>query len=275
MQRFHLLGTIVRRQDFNEHAAVLGFQAPEIAASAHPGQFLEIKVSGVLWRRPMSIYRCEGDVVEILVAVMGAGSRSLFQSKIGEKLDVIGPLGNQFPVDKITEVDKLEMIIAGGVGIAPFPFLVERLQRQGRTPTIFVGARTKSQLLLGHLPTEQVHIATDDGSEGYKGNVVDLFTNFINAHSIDVRNIVVYACGPQGMLRSLQKVVRARRIQAWISIEREMACGLGICQGCAVRLADGGQRGLQNSSGEKDAPDVRYALACTDGPIFDATSIIL
>ena len=275
MQRFHLLGTIVRRQEFNEHAAVLGFLAPEIAASARPGQFLEIKVAGALWRRPMSIYRCEGDVVEILVAVIGAGSRSLFQSKIGEKLDVIGPLGNQFPIDKVTGVGKLEVIIAGGSGIAPFPFLVERVQRQGRTPRIFVGARTKSQLLLGHLPAEQVHIATDDGSEGYKGSVVDLFTNFIDAHSIDVRDIVVYACGPAGMLRSLQEVVRARRIQAWLSVEREMACGLGICQGCVVRLADGGQRELQNSSGKMDAPGVRYALACTEGPVFDANSIIL
>ncbi|PIU45372.1 MAG: dihydroorotate dehydrogenase electron transfer subunit [Ignavibacteriales bacterium CG07_land_8_20_14_0_80_59_12] len=259
MPRFQLTARAVRRQVLNSQAVIIGLEAAEIAASAIPGQFVELKVPGVLWRRPMSIYRRIGDVIEILVAIVGPGSRALAQLIPGGSIDIIGPLGNGFPIDGSDGDVVDDVVVAGGFGIAPFPFLVQRLREVGRTPRIFLGGRTKDQLFRQDLPAERISVATEDGSAGEQGKVVPLFASFADAVPERIERMRVYACGPTPMLRALQHAVASRGIRAWVSVEREMACGIGICQGCVVGAAG------------SDA----YLLACKDGPVFDASAIVL
>ena len=228
-------------------------QAPAIARRAKPGQFVEIKVSDTpepLLRRPFSIHRVAGAHLEVLYAVVGKGTEILSQRKKGAHLDVIGPLGNGFTVEKGQAI-----IVAGGIGVAPLVFLAEKLHKD--CPTVLIGAKAKSQILCEKEFKDlhcSVTIATDDGSRGFRGRVTGALENLLKTHNS--RLTTLYACGPKPMLKEVSRIARAHKMRAQISLEEHMACGIGACLGCVVKTTQG------------------YKRVCKEGPVFEAKAIL-
>jgi dihydroorotate dehydrogenase electron transfer subunit len=234
---------------------VLSFTSAAMSRSIRAGQFLNLRVEEAcepLLRRPFSAYRIEKTSIEIVFNVVGRGTAALRRKRQGDVLDVLGPLGKPFKT--IDPGFDTGVLIGGGLGVAPFPLLTSTLKEQGKRVVTFLGARTAAQLVTDHL--ENLHTATDDGSKGFRGNVVDLVSEFLSKHTVTHPRI--FACGPTPMLRAVASFARASDIPCEVSLEGPMGCGIGICQGCPVELA---------------GPEKSYALICKDGPAFDIRTI--
>lgn len=225
---------------------------PMVAAEARPGQFVHVRCSDGPWpllRRPFSLFAVDREAGEIrlLYQVKGVGTLALTRKRPGEELDVIGPLGHGFPLEPgLRNV----WLVAGGMGMVPLYFLAREAVASGVTCSVFLGAATAGGLL--HLELwEDVAtgfaVATEDGTYGYKGVVTDL----VEAALQREKPGVIYACGPVGMVRRLALAAATAGAAGYASLESRMACGVGACQGCAVRFKDGG-----------------YRLVCRDGPVF-------
>jgi dihydroorotate dehydrogenase electron transfer subunit len=236
---------------------VLRFDSPEIAASALPGQFVNIRGTrgwkGLLLRRPFSIARVVGTAIELLFNIVGEGTRLLSEMTTGDELDVLGPLGQPFHYRGDFDT---ALVVAGGLGVAPFPFLSDVLQKEEKQIVTFLGARTHSQLVTTNL--RNVQIATDDGTGGFHGTVVELLDSYLSSRSVPKPKI--FGCGPTRMMNALAHYASSVGIPCQLSLEGDMACGVGICQGCPVEII-GGER--------------KYALVCTHGPAFNSSEIIL
>ncbi len=234
----------------------LSFLSPAIAHQAVPGQFVNVRVENSLvplLRRPFSIFSVDHEIVSIIFNVVGLGTKLLSQKKQGESLDVLGPLGGGFfPLND--EGYETAVIVAGGLGIAAFPFLTSKLP-QSKKIISFVGARTSQQLVTEGL--KNLQIATDDGSEGFRGTVVSLLGQYIGERTIDRPRI--FSCGPTAMMRSLAKFAEDKNIPCYAALEGDMACGIGLCQGCPVETRNGQKK---------------YSLVCKDGPVFETRTVI-
>ncbi len=238
----------------NKQTFLLKLFSPSIAKFSKPGQFCNIKVSEStvpLLRRPFSVCNVDGDSVYFLFDIHGEGTKLLSEKKVGDYLEIIGPLGKGFILEG--EYDSA-LIIAGGLGVAPFPFLIERLSKTKKIITL-VGAQSKNLILEYGL--KNVSVATDDGSLGFHGNVIDLFKNKIS--EISLNTFRIYGCGPNPMLKVLQKYSIEKNYDCQISVESAMACGFGICQGCSIEASD----------------SESYLLVCKDGPVFDVDKVRL
>jgi len=240
------------------------FLAPLIAKNGLPGQFVDIRVNDAtepLLRRPFSIHRVSGSGIGILYEVVGPGTEILSERKSGEYLDVIGPLGNGFDLNGQRATGNGQtVLIAGGVGVAPLIFVAEKLSKL-QTPNskliTLIGAKTKNQILCEKEFKDlgcSVKIATDDGSRGFRGYVSDLVKHLLS--TMDYRLSTIYACGPRPMLKEISKISKQYKIEAQISLEEHMACGIGACLGCAVNTKNGYQR------------------VCKEGPVFKAEEVI-
>jgi dihydroorotate dehydrogenase electron transfer subunit len=230
--------------------------APELSNKVLPGQFINIKIDEThspLLRRPFSVHYVDGDEIEIVFGVQGMGTKKLNTKKVGDHLDVIGPLGRPF---EFTGDEKISVLIGGGLGAVPLPLLSEKLKNNGKQVVTFLGARTKDLLIQDRL--ENLHYATDDGTQGYHGNIVDLFKKFLEKRWLE--SIKIYCCGPTQMLKAISKLMTGCNVPCEVSVETTMACGFGICQGCAVKA---------NLETEK------FLLACKDGPVFKIADIVL
>jgi len=246
--------TLTALKQIEERVFLLKCHSPVLSKSFKPGQFANIKINDGMYpllRRPFSISDVEGDEISFMVAVHGEGTATLCGKKPGDLLDLIAPLGNGFNIGD--EYD-LHIILAGGIGAAPFPLLTRKLANR-KTITYTGGKSAKEVINYG---LNDPRIATDDGSRGFKGNVVEYFKSELN----DYRNlkIKVYACGPNPMLRAVKNLLENEGIDGEISTESAMACGFGICQGCPV---------------EKSVDDGRYLLICKDGPVFNAREVVI
>ena len=233
----------------------LSFRSPAISANAVPGQFVNVRVEDSttpLLRRPFSIFFVEGTDVSIIFNVIGHGTGLLSKKTHGEMIDVLGPLGRGvFPFDDNSYATAL--LVAGGLGVAAFPFLHSRMPRS-KNVVSFLGARNSSQIVRSTLTN--VHVATDDGSEGYHGTVVELFEQFVDDRPPDRPRI--FSCGPLPMMRALADVARNKDVPCYLALECEMACGIGLCQGCPVETISGIKK---------------YNLVCKDGPVFEASRV--
>ncbi len=249
------------RIDSNEQIAeglfLLKFVSPSIAAEARPGQFLNIRtVRGwepLLLRRPFSISRVSGTSVQILFGAVGKGTKILSMQRPGDLIDILGPLGTPFRYDAEF---KTAVIVAGGLGVAPFPFLTDYLDERSVRIVTVVGSRTRIDF--GGLHLNNVEYATDDGSHGFRGNVVECLAKYLQSHKLDKPKI--FGCGPTKMLKALSEFAQSNNLACELSLEGDMACGIGICQGCPVEKKEGKKK---------------YALVCTDGPTFDCRDILL
>jgi dihydroorotate dehydrogenase electron transfer subunit len=195
---------------------------------------------------------------DLLWKAMGAGTNLMAKSRKGDHFSVLGPLGNGFAMP--AKKTKQAIIVAGGLGVAPMPILLDHLAIHGVASLVLLGARSKDELWGAELFESQganVRLATDDGSAGMKGFVTELLHEELQ-QKLDVE---VYACGPMPMLAIVSEMCVEAKISAQLSVETMMGCGFGICMGCPIVPAGG-----VSEYG-------RYLLACTDGPVFSATAI--
>jgi dihydroorotate dehydrogenase electron transfer subunit len=235
---------------------------PPSAAAINPGQFFQLAVSAphTILRRPYSAAWSDpaSGRIGFIFNVVGAGSAWLSVRHEGHEMDLLGPLGRGFALDG----DGPAVCIAGGLGVAVFPGVVQALLARGRNVTMLQGARTAAQLLpASRFAGADVRIATDDGSAGHRGSVVDLLSNLPPPlwGRAGVGGIDIVACGPTPMLQALigaagRKEIPLASIQ--VALETPMGCGVGTCLGCAAPRSHGG-----------------YLLTCQDGPCVRADRI--
>lgn len=228
----------------------------KLAKNAHPGQFVGVYPHGesTLLPRPISI--CETDKAKnrlrLVYRVAGKGTAEFSACKAGDQLDILGVLGNGFPVDKAK--GKRVFLMGGGIGIPP---MLELAKTMDEKKQILLGYRDKDLFLEEDLEKYgDVYVATEDGSVGTKGNVMDI----IRAYSL--RADMIMACGPMPMLRAIKKYAAENGIEAYLSLEERMACGVGACLGCVCNTT------------KKDAHShVNNARICTEGPVFEAGEV--
>ncbi|MBU0529897.1 dihydroorotate dehydrogenase electron transfer subunit [bacterium] len=201
-------------------------------------------------RRPMSIANVTDDRISIIYKVFGFVTEALTNLKSEDYVNVLGPIGNTFNVKYETFYP---ILIGGGIGLSPILNLSKCLVYKGIDFTMIIGAKTSTEHFLEHNPNENLFLSTDDGTLGIKGTVIE----GLNIVLKDIRNPKIFACGPEPMLHSIQKMLEEKSIPAQFSVESYMACGVGICQGCAMHKK-------QNDG---------YFLVCKDGPVFEANEV--
>jgi dihydroorotate dehydrogenase electron transfer subunit len=240
--------------------------APEVARTAQPGQFVHLLCSesgsfDPLLRRPISIHNVRRDSGKVILMyeVRGRGTDLLSRMTEGDTVDLLGPLGNGFDLPKSSHAKTL--VVGGGMGVAPLVFLADELvKRVGcENVHVHVGYRTESALICRddfELMDASVRAATEDGSYGATGYVTALVSEYLD--EIDSEDTpTVYACGPVPMLRAVSKIVCERGFTCLVSLEAKMACGIGACMGCAVKVK----------------PD-EYVRVCKEGPVFNADEVV-
>lgn len=231
------------------------FEAPRTAANIRPGQFVHLRIaegSDFILRRPFSVFRAAAGKLEILYQVVGRGTLALAEADAGTEMDLIGPLGHGW---KFPNGISHALVVAGGLGIGPMGMLVEELARLGVAATLAQGAPSADRLLAQDVFREscrRIEVATDDGSAGRKGFVTVVVEELLEADRFDM----MYVCGPEPMERIVVGLASASGLPCQVSLERLMACGVGVCLSCVVSTTSGTQR------------------ACVDGPVFDAADIV-
>ncbi len=229
-----------------------------LARQARPGQFISVYTQdkSVLLPRPISI--CETDAangrLRIVYRVAGKGTAEFSGYEAGRRVDILGVLGNGFPLEKAE--GKRLFLMGGGIGIPPMLALAKAVEGAASVDVI-VGYRDRELFLAEDLARyAPVHIATEDGSVGTKGNVM----NVIEEEKLEVD--VIFACGPMPMLRAVKQYAAQKGIEAYISLEERMACGVGACLGCVVRTRETDHHSHVNN-----------ARICTDGPVYAAEDV--
>lgn len=249
---------ITFNRQVNHDTWIMGLSCPEIAAGVQPGQFVMIRAGcGIdpLLRRPFSVCGVEGDHFKVLYRVVGKGTGLMTAAKPGESLQVLGPLGKSFV---LPEEEVMPVLVAGGIGIAPLFFLAQSLG--ARKMDFMMGFRSGKDVIRlehGKARGHTVSISTEDGAEGHPGLVTDLLETFLKTH----RGIAVnlYACGPRPMLKRIAESAIEASVPCQVSLESAMACGFGVCQGCAVKASPGSSH--------------PFHYVCQDGPVFPAEAI--
>jgi dihydroorotate dehydrogenase electron transfer subunit len=289
-QRFYRLGL-----EFSGDGAA-------VFAKARPGQFAELDLSSIalpptegiaedlrdaaerkiLLRRPFSFCDVSSHrgktKIEILYCALGPATLRMTTLSAGKSVSVIGPLGNgfQMPVGK-----KTALLVSGGMGAGPLIHLAKTLATDypDVEVTAFAGAKTKTELPFERTLDEisqqlgfslhefarygvESEVATDDGSVGYEGLITDCFSKWLGQRSLSAKDTIIYGCGPEKMLARMARIAEEKKIDCQVSMERMMACGIGVCQSCAVKCKVNG------------SSQTIYKLCCKEGPVFDSKEII-
>ena len=281
--KFDLKTKILSNIEVAESHFRMELACPEIASIARPGQFIHLLIDqrhDPLLRRPFTIYRAKNGSIEILFQTIGRGTHLLSRKRPGDEVRVMGPLGNSFFIP-----DELEtaILVGGGIGIASLMMLAEELERKGKCSIGLIGGQNYRRILgVDELQSAgvEVHVSTDDGSCGYHGLVTELLRKILLNYASRITFHVgfdtlrtqpksrfthhasrIYACGPDGMLKSVAQIATEFHIPAQLALENRMACGVGACLGCVLKLKspDGGSE---------------YKRVCIEGPIFDAQEIV-
>lgn len=216
----------------------------DLSSIKNPGEFVEIKLDNYYLRRPISVCDYSESHLDLLYKVLGHGTKDMSTYKKGKELDVIVHLGNGFDINKA----KKPLLIAGGIGIAPMFALARKFNELDIKPTIIYGAASKKDIVLIEKLQEfgNLILCSDDGTIGYKGNVV----SYLKENNIEFDKY--YACGPQVMLKYLAMLTN----QGYVSLEARMGCGFGACMGCSIQTTNGPKR------------------VCKEGPVFEASEVI-
>lgn len=217
---------------------VVSIEAPEIAAAVRAGQFVNLGLAGPLLRRPFSVYRVDGDRIEVVLKAVGVGTAQLLAMQSGDVVSCLGPLGHGF---ELGAGPRSVVLVSGGLGVAPMPLVAKEAKALGIRATWVHGARTSDELC-SESDGDEVIWATDDGSRGFRGTAVSAAPD----------GDLVLACGPNRMLAA----VAERWPEAQVAVETYMGCGTGVCLGCAVPLIRGG-----------------YDRGCKEGPVYRAGEV--
>ncbi|MFH0982866.1 MAG: dihydroorotate dehydrogenase electron transfer subunit [Planctomycetota bacterium] len=285
-------GTVVANETLCRDHFRLVLALPPLE-SARPGQFLHLGQPSSSWglysrpflRRAFSIagLRARGSQceVDVIYRLHGAGTCWMASLRTGDLVNVLGPLGRSFGIHPSKPT---AWLLAGGVGLPPILWLAEWLEHAGKETVAFYGARTydcvplmlrdpqafprdAAQAVMGAEEFTRcntpVVLSTDDGSLGFHGSVAEALAAYRRAWGGADGDVVAYCCGPEGMMAAVATWCLARGIECYACLEREMACGMGTCQSCVVRVHDA-----------TDAEGWRYALCCSEGAVFNARDVI-
>jgi len=266
--------------------------AVEDFPDASPGQFVQIQCAdvgeqgwggAVFIRRPFSIARLlrqgHQSELDIIYRIIGPGTQWLARRKPGDSVSILGPLGKPFEVRVDTPVAYL---VGGGCGLPPLIWLAQTLYKSGKKVVAFCGARSADLLPLkvkpgfkldANEPTQAIEefarwhisalISTDDGSMGLTGQIPEIFDSYLKRNADEANGAGVYTCGPDAMMQAVTQICRQQGLSCQVSLERMMACGMGVCQSCVVRIRD-----LDDPQGW------RYQLCCKDGPVFESQDVL-
>lgn len=258
-------GLLLSVENLGERLFRLKIHSPSISKKALPGNFCHLRVNesySPLLRRGFSIHQVETEKNSfgLLFKVVGPGTQILSEKKPGEKIDLLAPLGNSF---SLPAKDENVVLLAGGMGIAPLFYLINSLLAKKFNPekiTLFFGVKRKGEcLLINEIVSTgiRLHLATEDGSSGYKGMITELFIQELQSRRFKAKRTKFYACGPNPMLKKVPQISRKFNLDCQVSLENHMPCGVGVCMGCVVKTSEG------------------YKRVCKDGPVFDAREVIL
>jgi len=245
-----ILAPVISNMELMPDTYLMWLEAPEIAATAKPGQFVMVRCGeDTLLRRPLSVHQTDGGKLALLFTVVGKGTSWLSQCQKGETVDIFGPLGNGFTIHPDS---KDLLLVAGGIGIAPLRFLSQEASNQGHSVTLLLGAPGKRQLYPEHLlpPGIKLVTTTEDGTAGNQGMITDLLPDFVGGAD------QILACGPVGMYRTMAQMPELKNKPAQLSLEIMMGCGVGVCYGCTIKTKSG------------------LKQVCKDGPVFDLENIL-
>lgn len=234
---------------------LIKFFSPEISRNIKPGQFLNVKVSNLnypLLRRPFSVCDVEDDYFYLMFNLFGEGTQILSRKRKREIVEVLGPLGNGFNIDGNYST---AIIVAGGLGVAPFPYLISKISDSKKILS-FIGGKNQTEVIQYKMLNS--YVSTDDGSLGFKGTIIDLLRKEIKLLQND--KIKIFGCGPNQMLKALKNFAIENNFECEISTEASMACGFGICQGCPI---------------ESTKDSSKYLLVCKDGPVFNVNDVVI
>lgn len=253
--------TILSNEKVAEDHYLLRCECSEIAQYAQPGQFIHVLISygtGLLLRRPFTIYTVDDRHITMLYQIIGEGTQRLSEMQFGTSIQVLGPLGNTFDIADNTHP---AILVGGGAGIASLMLLAVSLVTRGIPTLGLIGAQHSDRLLsVDDLEAIgiRVYIATDDGSVGHHGFVTDVLTDILTKRILN--RPTIYACGPHGMLAAVSKITSEIGVPTQVAMENRMGCAMGVCLGCVcpVRI-------------EKN--QIEYQRVCTEGPVFNATEI--
>lgn len=239
---------------------LVSFTSRELAALARPGQFLMVREAGPqldpLLPRPLGIHAVDSDLMSILIEPKGKGTRALADVRMGDRLEVLGPLGHGFDLTGSGPA----VIAGGGIGVAPLAYLARELAAAGRAVNCFLGFRSRHEAVAAELFRGlDVEIMTEDGSLGTQGLATQSLAAHLKNLSGEGGNTAaaaapapeIFACGPSPMLKAVAEIAIAHVARAQVSVDSHMACGVGACQGCVVKAAGG------------------FRKVCTDGPVFE------
>jgi dihydroorotate dehydrogenase electron transfer subunit len=256
MKREHM--TVVRHEQIAKNIYEITLSGHLVEEMNAPGQFVHVKVTpqaNPLLRRPLSLCRIDQDASEctLIYRKEGIGTTLLSEKRPGETVDVLGPLGNGFPLDAV-EKGQRALLVGGGIGVPPLYELAKQLVEKGVMVTNVLGFQTKDAVFYEQEFSMfgETYVATVDGSYGMKGFVTDV---------IDQRGIsfdVLYACGPKPMLKALEQAFPHKEV--YLSLEERMGCGIGACFACVCRVPDS---------------ETAYKKVCSDGPVFKAGEVVL
>ena len=260
-EKFQETVTVVSQKQIGTGIYDLTIQTKEIAAAAKAGQFVSVYSNDASKLLPRPISLCGIDrkagTLRLVYRVTGehTGTEEFSRLQAGDTMKIMGPLGNGFTVEK----GRKAFLIGGGIGVPPMLQLAKEMKDAGENFQIVMGYRDAGTFLLNEFKEQgESFVATEDGSVGTKGNVLDA----IRENHLDAD--VIYACGPTPMLRALKAYAEEQNMTCYVSMEERMACGIGACLGCVC------------NSTEKDAhSNVKNKRICKEGPVFNAKEVEL
>lgn len=258
MSQYQENATIIRLEQLSHDIFRITLHSEAIASTARPGQFVMIRTGegrDPILRRPFSLHQTStSGRIQILYKVIGRGTELLSRYRQGDALSVFGPLGHGFDI----RTDKPACLVGGGMGIAPMLFLAKRISRlknDASKDVIFFGGRTREEVAPLVDDFKQIGMrhcyATDDGTYGFKGFITDM----LKKEHVPTDS-VIYACGPDPMMKQLHLYAQSRGLECQVSVESVMACGMGACLGCNIPAKEGG-----------------YVHVCYEGPVFNTEEL--
>ena len=254
----HFTSEIHSNQQIAKDFYCIAFDWNQNAGVPEPGQFITIKVSDnsvPLLRRPFAIsgFNNKNNKAAIIYHKRGCATAILTEKNAGDSIDIIGPIGNSFNLDKNI---KKYIVVAGGIGLGPMLFTAKDVQSRGKNILFIFGARNKL-FIPEHSVLKSLNLitCTDDGTEGFKGTSVDYIATL---GENEFKEAVILACGPKPMLKGCHEFALKHNLQCYVSMEQVMACGVGACMGCVIKL-------IREPS---------FARVCKEGPVFNSREIL-
>lgn len=251
-EKFKEQAVIIRQEEIANGIFSMWLKTEQIAEKAKPGQFISLYCHDGSRMLPRPISICEIDkkdkALRIVYRVAGKGTEEFSRMSTGDSIDIVGPLGNGFPLK-----EKKAFLIGGGIGIPPMVELAKQLNCEKQ---MVLGYRDTMFLQEAFKGLGSMYVATEDGSYGTEGNVLDA----IRENGLEAE--IIYACGPTPMLKAVKEYAMVNGIECWLSLEEKMACGIGACLACVCK------------SKEKDShTHVNNKRVCKEGPVFRAEEV--